>query len=188
MPAAGQHVRATGPALSRFTEEKRHKEKAFPLGEQIVLDRERCIMCYRCVRFHQEIPGDEALAAVQRGAETEIATLRGEPYNSIFAGNTIELCPVGALTSRQYRFKARPWDLVRTPSVCNGCAVGCNIEVHSRSETVLRLVSRDNPHVDDGWLCDTRPLRARLPSPQPTRPQRPMVRTEGGSSAASHLG
>jgi NADH-quinone oxidoreductase subunit G len=143
-----------GLGVSRFTEEKRHKDKAYPLGPQIVLDRERCIMCYRCVRFHQEIPGDEALAAVQRGPESEIDTLTGEPYDSMFAGNTIELCPVGALTSRQYRFKARPWDLVRTPSVCNGCAVGCNVEVHSRIETVLRLVSRENKHVDDGWLCD----------------------------------
>jgi NADH-quinone oxidoreductase subunit G len=143
-----------GPGASRFTEEKRHKEKAYPLGDRIVLDRERCIMCYRCVRFHQEIPGDEALAAIQRGADSEIGTLPGERYDSIFSGNTIELCPVGALTSVQYRFKARPWDLVRTPSVCSGCAVGCNVEVHSRTETVLRLVARENPAVDDGWLCD----------------------------------
>jgi NADH-quinone oxidoreductase subunit G len=167
-----------GPGASRFTEEKRHKEKAFPLGEQIVLDRERCIMCYRCVRFHQEIPGDEALAAVQRGAESEIATLNGEPYNSLFAGNTIELCPVGALTSRQYRFKARPWDLVRTPSVCNGCAVGCNVEVHSRAETVLRLVSRANAEVDDGWLCDRGRFET-IPTPQTERPARPLVRQNG---------
>src|SRR5258708_400355 len=170
---------AYGPGASRFTEEKRHKEKAFPLGEQIIRDRERCIMCYRCVRFHQEIPGDEALAAVQRGAESEIATLDGEPYDSIFAGNTIELCPVGALTSRQYRFKARPWDLVRTPSVCNGCAVGCNIEVHSRTETVLRLVSRDNPAVDDGWLCD-RGRFGTIPAAQTGRPTRPMLRQSNG--------
>ncbi|MDQ6669156.1 MAG: NADH-quinone oxidoreductase subunit NuoG [Chloroflexota bacterium] len=170
---------AYGPGASRFTEEKRHKEKAFPLGEGIVLDRERCIMCYRCVRFHQEIPGDEALAAVSRGADSEIATLDGEPYNSIFAGNTIELCPVGALTSRQYRFKARPWDLVRTPSVCNGCAVGCNVEVHSRTETVLRLVARDNPAVNDGWLCD--PGRfGTIPMPQAGRPTRPMLRQSNG--------
>ncbi|MGI9147678.1 MAG: molybdopterin-dependent oxidoreductase [Chloroflexota bacterium] len=170
---------AYGPGSSRFTEEKRHKEKAFPLGERIVLDRERCIMCYRCVRFHQEIPGDEALAAVPRGAESEIATLDGEPYDSIFSGNTIELCPVGALTSRQYRFKARPWDLVRTPSVCNGCAVGCNVEVHSRTETVLRLVSRDNPAVDDGWLCD-RGRFGSLPTPQSGRPTQPMLRQRDG--------
>jgi NADH dehydrogenase/NADH:ubiquinone oxidoreductase subunit G len=169
---------AYGPGASRFTEEKRHKEKAFPLGEQIVLDRERCIMCYRCVRFHQEIPGDEALAAIERGAESEIATLTGEPYDSLFAGNTIELCPVGALTSRQYRFKARPWDLVRTPSICAGCAVGCNVEVHSRTESVLRLVSRRNPAVDDGWLCD-RGRFLTIPTPPTERPARPMVRQDG---------
>jgi NADH-quinone oxidoreductase subunit G len=164
-----------GPGASRFTEQKRHKEKAYPLGPEIVLDRERCIMCYRCVRFHQEIPGDEALAAVERGADSEIATLDGEPYTSIFAGNTIELCPVGALTSRRYRFKARPWDLVRTRSVCNGCAVGCNVEVHSRTETVLRLISRANPEIDDGWLCD-RGRFDTLPGPPDRRPSRPLLR------------
>jgi NADH-quinone oxidoreductase subunit G len=173
-----------GPGASRFTEEKRHKEKAFALGEQIVLDRERCIMCYRCVRFHQEIPGDEALAAVERGAASEIATLSGEPYDSLFAGNTIELCPVGALTSRQYRFKARPWDLVRTPSVCNGCAVGCNVEVHSRTESVLRLVARENPAVDEGWLCDRGRFET-IPTPQQARPSRPMVRQNGVLSAVT---
>jgi NADH-quinone oxidoreductase subunit G len=164
-----------GPGASRFTEEKRHKEKAFPLGPEIVLDRERCIMCYRCVRFHQEIPGDEALAAVERGADSEIATLDGEPYTSMFAGNTIELCPVGALTSRDYRFKARPWDLVRTPTVCNGCAVGCNVEVHSRTESILRLWSRRNTAIDDGWLCD-RGRFGTLPTPRGCRPDRPLVR------------
>jgi NADH-quinone oxidoreductase subunit G len=164
-----------GPGASRFTEEKRHKEKAYPLGERIVLDRERCIMCYRCVRFHQEIPGDEALAAIQRGPDSEIGTLPGETYDSIFSGNTIELCPVGALTSRQYRFKARPWDLVRTPSICSGCAVGCNIEVHSRTETVLRLVSRENPAVDDGWLCDIGRFDT-VPSAHASRPTTPLIR------------
>ena len=173
-----------GLGVSRFTEEKRHKEKAYPLGERIVLDRERCIMCYRCVRFHQEIPGDEALAAVQRGADSEIAAPPGETYDSIFSGNTIELCPVGALTSRQYRFKARPWDLVRTPSVCNGCAVGCNIEVHSRTETVLRLVARENPAVDDGWLCD-RGRFDTVPVAQAARPPRPMVRDHGALRPAT---
>jgi NADH-quinone oxidoreductase subunit G len=167
-----------GLGVSRFTEDKRHKEKAYELGPQIVLDRERCIMCYRCVRFHQEIPGDEALAAVQRGVDSEIATLTGEPYDSIFAGNTIELCPVGALTSRQYRFRARPWDLVRTPSVCSGCAVGCNIEVHSRIETVLRLVGRENREVDDGWLCDKGRFGTVPVNPE-GRLIRPMVRYEG---------
>src|SRR3954449_4120699 len=121
-----------GPGVSRFTEEKRQKDKAFVLSDRIVLDRERCIMCYRCTRFQAEIPGDEALAAVDRGGFSEIGVLEGETFDSPFSGNTIELCPVGALTSRQYRFKARPWDLQRTPGVCSGCAVGCATEVHAR--------------------------------------------------------
>src|SRR5215216_4139235 len=173
-----------GPGASRFTEEKQHKEKAYDLGPQIVLDRERCIMCYRCVRFHQEIPGDESLAAVQRGVDSEIATLTGEPYDSIFAGNTIELCPVGALTSRQYRFRARPWDLVRTSSICSGCAVGCNVEVHSRIETVLRLVSRENRAVDDGWLCDNGRFGS-LPANPEGRLIRPLIRQNGELQPAS---
>jgi NADH-quinone oxidoreductase subunit G len=111
-------------------------------------------MCYRCVRFHQEIPGDEALAAVQRGGDSEIDAPFGESYDSIFSGNTIELCPVGALTSRQYRFKARPWDLQRTRSVCPECSYGCNVNIDSRDFEVKRFASRDNPLVDDMWLCD----------------------------------
>jgi len=145
---------AFGIGVSRFTEGKLHKDKAFPLSERIVLDRERCILCYRCTRFQAEIPGDEALVAMERGGISEIGTLEGETFDSIFSGNTIELCPVGALTSRQYRFRARPWDLRRTPSTCAGCAVGCNISIHSRNARVLRLVSREHPAVDDGWLCD----------------------------------
>jgi NADH-quinone oxidoreductase subunit G len=141
-------------------------------------------MCYRCVRFHQEIPGDEALAAVDRGAESEIATATGEPYNSVFAGNTIELCPVGALTSRQYRFKARPWDLVRTPSICTGCSVGCNIEVHGRTESVLRLVSRENPSIDGGWLCDKGRFGT-IPLPQRERAAQPLVRQGDALVAAT---
>ena len=102
-------------------------------------------MCYRCTRFQAEIPGDEALAAVDRGGYSEIGVLEGETFDSPFSGNTIELCPVGALTSRQYRFKARPWDLQRTPSICAGCAVGCDIELHARDGQILRLWGRDNP-------------------------------------------
>lgn len=170
-----------GPGASRFREEKRRQAKAFPLGPRIVLDRERCIMCFRCVRFQQEIVGDEQLAALDRGGYSEIGTLPGESFDSIFSGNTIELCPVGALTSRQYRFKARPWDLVRTPSVCNGCAVGCNVQVHSRAEQVLRLVSRENALVDDGWLCD-RGRFGTIPASWDDRPRQPLVRTQPGGS------
>ncbi len=143
-----------GPGQSRYIEEKRHKDKAFELGPRILLDKERCILCYRCVRFHQEVPGDEALAVIDRGGEGEIGTLDGHGYDSPFSGNTIDLCPVGALTSVDYRFRSRPWDLTRRPSVCSGCSMGCNTEIHARNGTILRLVPRENVGLNDIWLCD----------------------------------
>ena len=145
-----------GLGVSRFTEEKRQQGQGVLRSASGSCSTASAASCATAASASsQEIPGDESLAAVQRGAATARSPRwTGEPYDSTFSGNTIELCPVGALTSRQYRFKARPWDLVRTPSVCNGCAVGCNIEVHSRTEHVLRLVARENPAVDDGWLCD----------------------------------
>lgn len=167
-----------GLGTSRFTEDKRHQDKAFPLSDRIVLDKERCIMCLRCVRFQQEIPGDEALALVQRGGRSEVGVLPGESFDSPFSGNTIELCPVGALTSRQYRFQARPWDLKRTPSVCAGCAVGCNVELHSRDGRILRIVSRQNPEVDDGWLCDAGRFGT-LAAVRRQRATEPLVREHG---------
>lgn len=172
-----------GPGISRMVEEKRHQDKAFPLSDRIVLDKERCIMCFRCVRFQQEIAGDEALAVIDRGAGSEIGTLTGEPFDSPFSGNTIELCPVGALTSRQYRFRARPWDLMRTRSVCVGCAVGCNVELHARDGRILRMVAADNPEVDDGWLCDLGRFDT-LPSLS-GRPTSPLVRRDGNLEPAT---
>ncbi len=145
---------AHGHGKSRFTEAKRHKDKAFELGPRILLDKERCILCYRCVRFHQEVPGDEALAVIDRGGDSEIGTLDGHGYDSPFSGNTIDLCPVGALTSVDYRFRSRPWDLTRHRSVCSGCSMGCNTEIHARNGTILRLVPRENAAINDLWLCD----------------------------------
>jgi len=111
-------------------------------------------MCYRCVRFQDEVAGDQALSAIDRGGQSQIGVLEGETFDSPFSGNTVDICPVGALLSRQYRFQARPWDLVRTPSVCTGCAVGCNVELHSRRDTLLRMVPRENMAVNNEWLCD----------------------------------
>ncbi|MFN8632816.1 MAG: NADH-quinone oxidoreductase subunit NuoG [Chloroflexota bacterium] len=173
-----------GLGKSRFTEEKRQKDKAFVLSDRIVLDRERCIMCYRCTRFQAEIPGDEALAAVDRGGFSEIGVLEGETFDSPFSGNTIELCPVGALTSRQYRFRARPWDLQRTPSTCSGCAVGCSIEIHARDGQILRLWGRENPQVNDGWLCDYGRFDT-LPLLRDRRLTQPLVRQGGSLQPAS---
>ncbi|HEX6811955.1 MAG TPA: 2Fe-2S iron-sulfur cluster-binding protein [Planctomycetota bacterium] len=145
---------AHGQGHSRLSEPKRVADKALPLSERIVLDRERCILCYRCTRFHDEIAGDGALVALDRGGESEIGTLEGARYDSPFSGNTVEICPVGALTSRHYRFRTRPWELARTDSVCNGCSVGCNVRIDSRDGSVLRVASRCNDAIDDGWLCD----------------------------------
>ncbi|MHB8648004.1 MAG: molybdopterin-dependent oxidoreductase, partial [Thermomicrobiales bacterium] len=145
---------AWGLGTSRFREEKRHLAKRYPLSERIVLDRERCIMCLRCTRFQEEIAGDPSLVVLERADHSEIGVAEGREFDSIFSGNTIELCPVGALTSRQYRFQARPWDLDLTASVCGGCAMGCNVTLSVRDGALLRVSSRDNPDVDNGWLCD----------------------------------
>ena len=145
---------AWGLGTSRFREEKRHLSKRYPLSERIVLDRERCIMCLRCTRFQEEIAGDSSLVVLERADHSEIGVAEGMTFDSIFSGNTIELCPVGALTSRQYRFQARPWDLDLTASICGGCAMGCNVTLSVRDGELLRVSSRDNPEVDNGWLCD----------------------------------
>jgi len=169
---------AWGLGTSRFREEKRHLSKRYPLSERIVLDRERCIMCLRCTRFQEEIVGDSSLVVLERADHSEIGVAEGREFDSIFSGNTIELCPVGALTSRQYRFQARPWDLDLTASVCGGCAMGCNVTLSVRDGELLRVSSRDNPDVDNGWLCDY----GRFGQVGVTRENRvttPMVRRDG---------
>ena len=144
-----------GPQTSRFDlNEKMHFRKALPLSEKIELDQERCILCWRCVRYYDEVTGEKEIVLQERGVNTVVATFNDEPLESEFQGNLPEVCPVGALTHRQYRFRARPWDLQRTASVCPECSYGCNINVDTRSNEVVRFASRDNPAVDDMWLCD----------------------------------
>lgn len=146
---------AYGPGVSRFAEQKILRRKADELGPFLVLDQERCILCQRCVRYEQEVLRECNLVLKERGDRTVIDTPRtGQPYSGYFSGNNTELCPVGALTSRTYRFKARPWDVRPVASVCEGCSLGCNVTVHLRGERVVRLVWRDNAEVDGGWLCD----------------------------------
>jgi NADH-quinone oxidoreductase subunit G len=143
-----------GAGTSRFIEPKRHFVKPLALSERIAIDRERCILCYRCVRFSQEISEDNQLVLVERGAHSYVATFDGHPYEATFTGNIIELCPVGALTSRPYRFRARPWDIEDAGSVCTLCPSQCNVTLTVRDERVMRVLARDNAEVDDGWLCD----------------------------------
>jgi NADH-quinone oxidoreductase subunit G len=143
-----------GPGMSRFIEPKRHFRKPLELSPLIAIDRERCILCYRCVRFSQEVAEDYQLVLEERGANSFVGTFHGHPYVAPFSGNIIELCPVGALTSRAYRFRARPWDIEGSGSVCTLCPAQCNVEFTVRDERVLRVLARDHEGVDDGWLCD----------------------------------
>jgi NADH-quinone oxidoreductase subunit G len=143
-----------GPGKTRFVEEKRHFVKPLELSPEIAIDRERCILCYRCVRFSQEISEDYQLVLLERGAHSYVSTFDGHPYIAPFSGNIVELCPVGALTSREYRFRARPWDVEDAGSVCTLCPAQCNVTLTVRDERVLRVLAREHPEVDDGWLCD----------------------------------
>lgn len=143
-----------GPGLSRFFEEKRHFKKALPLGPVLMLDRERCIACARCTRFGDELAGDHALEFKDRGYRTEVGTRDDKPADSKFIGNTIMICPVGALTSQVYRFRARPWDNTTTDSTCTLCPVGCSLKLDSRDGEIMRTRSQENPAVNDMWLCD----------------------------------
>jgi len=143
-----------GPGNTRMTFPKRTFEKPIPISPAIALDRERCILCYRCTRFSEEVAEDGQLVALNRGAQSVIATFEDEPYLAPFSGNVIELCPVGALTSTQYRFEARPWEIQNVPTVCGLCPVGCNIQATTREGKVKRILSRNHSEVDEGWLCD----------------------------------
>jgi NADH-quinone oxidoreductase subunit G len=143
-----------GVGMTRFSEPKRHFKKPLELSPLIAIDRERCILCYRCVRFSQELSEDYQLVLHDRSAATFVGTFDGHPYVAPFSGNIVELCPVGALTSRPYRFRARPWDIENAGSVCTLCPAQCNVAFTVRDDRVLRVLARENEEVDDGWLCD----------------------------------
>ena len=173
-----------GPGSTRMTFPKMTFDKPIPVSPLIALDRERCILCYRCTRFSSDVAEDGQLVARNRSAYTEIATFGEDPYRAPFSGNVIELCPVGALTSTQYRFEARPWEIQDVPTVCGLCPVGCNIRATTREGAVKRVQSRNHPEVDAGWICDkgrfTYPyLRAE------DRLHEPLVRGEQGLEAVT---
>src|SRR5579885_755976 len=143
-----------GPGESRFLEEKRHWAKPIPLSELVLLDRERCIQCGRCVRFAAEIAGEAQIDFVGRGDQVEVAIFEDHMFSSYFSGNTVQICPVGALTSSPYRFKARPWDVDQVESTCTTCAFGCRVAVQSSANRVTRLLGIDSDPVNHSWLCD----------------------------------
>jgi len=139
---------------SRFIEEKVHKDKRVELGPRVMFDGERCISCSRCIRFCDEIAKDPELTFVQRGDRVTIVTYPGQQMDNPYSMNTIDICPVGALTSRDFRFKARVWDMSSTKSVCIGCSRGCNTEIWVRNDEILRLTPRLNAEVNSYWMCD----------------------------------
>ena len=143
-----------GPGESRFVEEKRHFEKPIPVSELVLLDRERCILCDRCTRFADEVAGDPLISFMDRGNETQVNTFPDHPFASYFSGNTVQICPVGALTATPYRFKARPWDLEQSESTCMSCSVGCRVVVQSSRNRVLRYLGVDVDAVNWSWMCD----------------------------------
>jgi NADH-quinone oxidoreductase subunit G len=145
---------AHGPGETRFIEEKRHWAKPIEIGPLVALDRERCIQCSRCTRFAADVAGEALIDFAFRGAEIEVAPFPLEPFSSYFSGNTVQICPVGALTAQPYRFKSRPWDLEQAESTCEGCAVGCRTVAQSSAGALVRYLGVDVDAVNRSWLCD----------------------------------
>jgi NADH-quinone oxidoreductase subunit G len=170
---------SNGRGETRFREPKREFEKPVPISTEVLLDREKCISCTRCVRTSEEIAGDDFIEFIDRGPRQYIGTAHGKPFNSYFSGNTVQVCPVGALTGAAYRFKSRPFDLVSTPSVCEHCASGCHQRTDTRRGKVLRRLAGDEPLVNEEWNCD----KGRWAFNYATEPDRlttPLIRDEGG--------
>src|SRR5438046_2731887 len=145
---------STGRADTRFHDVKRTYEKPIPISTQVLLDRERCVLCQRCTRFSDEIAGDPFIDLMDRSAGEQINIFPGDPFQSYFSGNTVQICPVGALTGTQYRFRSRPFDLVSSPSVCEHCSAGCDMRTDWRRGKVLRRLAGDDPEVNEEWNCD----------------------------------
>ncbi|GAB2819822.1 NADH-quinone oxidoreductase subunit G [Actinocorallia aurea] len=170
---------SNGRGESRFTERKRTFAKPLPLSSQVLLDRERCIQCARCTRFSEQIAGDPFIDLFERGAKEQVGTADGEPFSSYFSGNTVQICPVGALTGAAYRFRSRPFDLVSTPSVCEHCSSGCALRTDHRRGKVTRRLAGDDPQVNEEWNCD-KGRWAFTYATEPDRLRYPLVRNADG--------
>ncbi|MFF3711928.1 NADH-quinone oxidoreductase subunit G [Streptomyces phaeochromogenes] len=168
-----------GYSESRFEGKKRTYEKPVPISTQVLLDRERCVLCARCTRFSNQIAGDPMIELIERGALQQVGTGEGDPFESYFSGNTIQICPVGALTSAAYRFRSRPFDLVSSHSVCEHCSGGCATRTDHRRGKVLRRLASPDPEVNEEWLCDKGRFGFRY-AQQRDRLQTPLVRGESG--------
>ena len=173
-----------GRPTSRFEDVKRTFPKPVNISSQVLLDRERCVLCARCTRFSEQIAGDPFIALIERGALQQVGIYEEQPFESYFSGNTVQICPVGALTGAAYRFRSRPFDLVSTPSVCEHCASGCSLRTDHRRGQVLRRMALDDPEVNEEWNCD----KGRWAFAYATLPDRlhdPVVRGSDGEYAVT---
>ncbi|MCB0026030.1 MAG: molybdopterin-dependent oxidoreductase, partial [Caldilinea sp.] len=143
-----------GPGLSQLVEPKRMKNKNYLISDTIVLDQERCVVCWRCIRYLEEWEDKPQLALFERGGKTIIDIQDGQPVDAKTSGNIIDMCPVGALTNRVARFSYRPWEIERTPSICTQCSMGCNLRMDTRTHKLRRVIGRENMDVNDQWICD----------------------------------
>jgi NADH-quinone oxidoreductase subunit G len=183
---------AHGPGKSRFLfDEKKHLGKHVPLGDLIVLDQERCIQCARCIRFQSDIAGDSVIGFDERGRSTQIVSFSDPGFDSVFSGNTTDICPVGALTTTDFRFEARPWELKAQASICTQCPVGCNTTLNTRRDAksggdiiVKRVMPRQNEEVNEIWLCDKGRFAYHYAESK-KRLTKPMIRKEGKLARAS---
>ncbi|WP_055564030.1 NADH-quinone oxidoreductase subunit G [Streptomyces atriruber] len=164
-----------GDSDTRFEGKKRTYEKPVPISTQVLLDRERCVLCARCTRFSNQVAGDPMIELIERGALQQVGTGEGDPFESYFSGNTIQICPVGALTSAAYRFRSRPFDLVSSPSVCEHCSGGCASRTDHRRGKVMRRLAADDPEVNEEWMCDKGRFGFRY-AQRPDRLTTPLVR------------
>ncbi len=171
---------SNGRTDSRFTDVKRTFAKPINISAQVLLDRERCILCARCTRFSEQIAGDPFIDMQERGALQQVGIYANEPFDSYFSGNTVQICPVGALTGSAYRFRARPFDLVSSPSVCEHCASGCAQRTDHRRGKVLRRLAGDDPEVNEEWNCD-KGRWAFTYATQPDLITTPLIRDADGS-------
>ena len=165
--------------FSRFFEDKVHKPKRVEVGPRVMLDTERCIMCSRCVRFCDEIVGEHQLQFTQRGDRVELTTYPGKSLDNPYSMNVVDICPVGALTNKDFRFKSRVWEMSFTESICTGCARGCNIEIGVRNNEILRVHPRNNDNVNSSWICDHGRVETWKHVNESSRIKSPMIRKEG---------
>jgi NADH-quinone oxidoreductase subunit G len=175
---------SNGRPESRFDDVKRTFPKPISISSQVLLDRERCVLCARCTRFSGQIAGDPFIELLERGAQQQVGIYTNEPFDSYFSGNTVQICPVGALTGTAYRFQARPFDLVSSPSVCEHCASGCAQRTDHRRGKVLRRLAGDDPQVNEEWNCD-KGRWAFTYAVQPDRITSPLVRDDDGTLVAA---